>query len=221
MTPRNPFPWNPPFWELPLAHRTLRVAPLRDGVRRLPIPGSEGPYQIFVGESSPRWGRKKPGWWITEHLNSASEQQILIQEAAQRSWHFYSQQIKPSPSQPPFIKGPFSPPLPGSMSVISTCEEEEGLMGKVHSALADVTTSPSERTPGPRPQGWDPGEPTAQPSPTGVGVPRGRAEPGARAPRDNGNASLPQLPPVVAYCSLGPSFTRRKLGPRWIDGSPR
>lgn len=54
MTPGNPFPWNPPFWELPLAHRTLRVAPLRDGVGRLPIPGSEGPYQIFVGESSPR-----------------------------------------------------------------------------------------------------------------------------------------------------------------------
>ena len=62
-------------------------------------------------------------------------------------------------------------------------------MGKVRGALADVTTSPLERTPGPRPQGRDPGEPADQPSPTGVRVPRGRAEPGTRAPRDNGHAS--------------------------------
>lgn len=37
-------------------------------------------------------------------------------------------------------------------------------MGNVHRGLADVSTSPLERTESPRPQGWDLGEPGSQPN---------------------------------------------------------
>lgn len=48
--------------------------------------GSEGPCQTSAGGSlRPGEGGRSQARWITKHLDSVSEQQILIQEAAQRS----------------------------------------------------------------------------------------------------------------------------------------
>lgn len=63
---------------------------LRDGVEGCgagyPSWPTRGPCQVFVGvRPHPGEGGRGQAKRITEHLSSASEQQILIQEAAQRS----------------------------------------------------------------------------------------------------------------------------------------